>query len=280
MQYICLHISNISPENSELITALLSECGFESFVETEDGGFDAFVEETHYTKALAQKIGRWKKKYDFTTTKTKMENRNWNAEWEASFQPVTLDGYVSIRAKFHPPADNVRFDIVINPQMAFGTGHHETTQMMLEAMEHIDFKTHNKVLDYGCGTGILAIVAAKLGATHVEGVDNELPAYQDTLENAELNGVAPQIHAFYGTLDAIEGQGFDIILANITRNIILQSLETLSTKLKNGGYLLLSGFLREDDNMMRENLAKHGYTVTEKRTMGNWICMTAMNSHP
>jgi ribosomal protein L11 methyltransferase len=274
MQYICLHISDISPENNEIVTALLSENGFESFVETEDGGFDAFVEQAFWTKSLSQKLARWKKKYAFSTTKTNVENRNWNADWEASFQPVVLEGYVAIRAKFHPAADNVRFDIVINPQMAFGTGHHETTQMMLEAMEHLDFKTHHKVLDYGCGTGILAIVAAKLGATHVEGVDNELPAYQDTLENAELNGVAPQLHAFYGTLDAIENTGFDVILANITRNIILQSLDTLCQKIKRGGYLLLSGFLREDEPMMRENLSKYGFNVLEKRSMGNWMCLT------
>ena len=178
---------------------------------------------------------------------------------------------MAVRADFHPNTEGVAFDLIINPKMAFGTGHHETTFMMLQQMRSMDFKG-KKVLDYGCGTGILAILASKLGAIDLEAVDIELPSYENTLENCMINNVS-NVQAICGVLDDVPSHNFDIILANINRNIIVDSLENLKNRLNTEGSLLISGFLKIDENTILQatNYARFTHLKTMQR--GNWLSM-------
>jgi ribosomal protein L11 methyltransferase len=177
-----------------------------------------------------------------------------------------------VRADFHEPfGDQVRFDLVINPKMAFGTGHHETTHMCLAALEHIDVKGQ-KILDYGCGTGILAILASKLGAAELEAIDIEEESYKSTIENCADNDVH-NVTSRCGTIVNVQGSNFDGILANINRNIIMESLPRLNELCKPGGWMLTSGFLRQDEGTMVEAAAKHGFVQKSINQKGNWLCI-------
>ena len=197
--------------------------------------------------------------------------------WESNFEPIQIDDFVAVRADFHPPTvdekgnQSVQFDLVINPKMAFGTGHHETTYMMMQLMRDINFEG-KKVLDYGCGTGILAILASKLKAEYLEAVDIEAASFENTVENCKINEVQ-NVKAFEGTLEVIDASDFDIILANINRNVILDSLFSLKNKLNTEGVLLISGFLKEDETVMKEAVIKNGFKIINTIQRGNWLCM-------
>ena len=257
-------------EKGEVLTAILGELPFDTF---EDTGtlLRVYIPEDSLTKDVEQELIELSQEFEFTFEKTFIPYQNWNVLWESNFQPIQVDDFVAARADFHPPTQGVLFDLIINPKMAFGTGHHETTYMMLQLMREIDFEGA-KVLDYGCGTGILAILASKLRALDIEAVDIELPSYENTIENATINNVF-NIKAFHGTLDAIITKDFDIILANINRNVILESLPSLFNKLNTEGVLLISGFLKEDENIMLEAIAKTGFMCQKTIQKGNWLCM-------
>ncbi|MFM2268809.1 MAG: hypothetical protein RL757_2250 [Bacteroidota bacterium] len=256
--------------SNEVVLAMLEDAPFDSFVETENG-LEAFMPEKDWGADSETLLNDLSGDFGFVWERVFVPYQNWNAVWESNFEPIRVADFVGIRADFHPKTEGVRFDLLINPKMAFGTGHHETTHMMIEQMENMDFKD-KKVLDYGCGTGVLAILAEKLGATELEAVDIEQPSYESTIENALVNDVH-HIKAFFGTLDEIKSSNFDVILANINRNVILDSLARLENMLDTGGGLLLSGFMPQDENLMREAIEKHHFAHENTLKRGNWLCM-------
>ena len=257
-------------ERVEILTAVLSELPFDTFEETETG-LKAYIPEKEWTQSVENEVITLSEDFDFTFEKTFIPYQNWNAVWESNFQPIQVDDFVAVRADFHPNTEGVAFDLIVNPKMAFGTGHHETTFMMLQQMRSMDFKG-KKVLDYGCGTGILAILASKLGAIDLEAVDIEPPSYENTLENCTINNV-DNVKAICGVLDDVPSRNFDIILANINRNIIIDSLEDLKNRLNTEGSLLISGFLKIDENTILQatNYARFTHLKTMQR--GNWLSM-------
>ena len=182
---------------------------------------------------------------------------------------MRVGDFVGVRAEFHPPFEGVQFDLMIHPRMAFGTGHHATTFLMMERMEQLDM-TRGKVFDYGCGTGILAILAKKLGATDIDAVDIELAATENTLVNMQANNV-DGIDIYTGTLDVVPPTTYQIILANINRNVILASLEALYQRIEKGGDLLVSGILLKDQHKVEEAAALHGWQLLDSRSKDGWL---------
>lgn len=258
------------PRNTEIILAFLNELPFDTFEET-DLGLLAYLRESEDLLTVEATLADIQSKFPFQYEKMLIAPRNWNAEWEASFQPVKVNGFCGIRADFHPPMQDVKHEIIINPKMAFGTGHHETTYMMIQEMRSQSFQGA-KVLDYGCGTGILAILASKLGASMIDAVDIERESYNNTLENAQINNI-DNIQVYQGTLDVILDTAYDVILANINRNVILDSLSMLAEKMKRNGVLLISGFLLEDVPIMETFAEDFRFTVDERSYRGNWACL-------
>lgn len=264
-----------APEWREILLAFLAELPFDSFEDTETG-LNAYLPPGTDALETEQQIRQLQSDYPFTYTIEAIKTENWNAVWESNFQAVRVHDFCGIRAEFHPPFEGVEHEIVIRPKMAFGTGHHETTWMMMDQMSHLDFKG-KLVFDYGCGTGILAILAAQLGADRVDAVDIEYPAYENTLEHAELNGVGEQIHAFFGTLDDVPPVLYEVILANINRNVILASLPELRRRLSANGLLLISGILHEDEPAILEAATKEGFRELGQQKRGNWMAMLLGN---
>jgi ribosomal protein L11 methyltransferase len=259
-----------SVEKIEVLTALLSALPFDVFEETPTG-LKAYIAEKDVTSEIDIQLSEWGGEQGFQFEKVFIPYQNWNAVWESNFEPIRVDDFVAVRADFHPNTEGVKFDLVINPQMAFGTGHHETTYMMMQMMEHLDFGG-KKVLDYGCGTGILAILASKLKANTIEAVDIELPSYENTIENAAINDVH-NIIPFHGDLYTIQSRNFDVILANINRNIIMQSLSDLKKMLNTEGVILISGFLNVDEKVIKKAAQNKRMKVEKILRNGNWLCM-------
>lgn len=254
-------------EKQGLIIALLSHNGFDGF-EEDEYGIKTYIQEKEFNanqfNELAQEIG-------FNYKKKLIPNQNWNAIWEANFQPIRINNFCAIRADFHDPLPDVKHEIIINPKMAFGTGHHETTHMMMETMEGIDF-TNKSVFDFGCGTGILAILANKLGSNDIVAIDIDPLSFENTLENIEQNK-ASGIQTSVGEIHLVKDNNFDIILANINRNVILTSLTILYGKQRKGGLTLFSGILKEDENLVKEQIINCGFTILETKYKGDWICI-------
>jgi len=269
MDYLRYRIET-DPATAEILLAFLSELPFDSFEETE-AGLDAYLANDAKRNAVDLDLKKLQTSYTFYFQVEKIPHRNWNAEWEANFQPVQVGKFCGIRADFHPPMPDVRYELVINPKMAFGTGHHETTHMMIQMMRELSLKGA-KALDYGCGTGILAILAAKLGASAIDAVDIEAEAYQNTLENAQINHVH-NIQVIHGTLPNVLDSEYDVILANINRNVILDSFSALHQRLKRNGVLLISGILQKDLGAMQSHIRKYRFTLDEKLERGGWMCL-------
>lgn len=258
-------------ETAELLMAFLSEAPFDTFEET-DSGLTAYCPASvHDADALVTLFHELQADFDFEWEKTFVPGQNWNEIWESNFQPVIVGNFCAVRADFHTAQPGVRWELVINPKMAFGTGHHETTWQCLAAMEDLPIKnTH--LLDYGCGTGILAIMASKLGAAHIEAVDIEQESYLNTIENAAVNQVE-NITARCGTLDAVLGRDFDGVLANINRNVIIPSFPILAEKMRSGAWLLVSGILEQDNDVVTSAAAQAGFVKSKQTQRGNWLCI-------
>ena len=254
-------------EKQDLIIALLSHSGFDGF-EEDEYGIKTYIQEKDFNASqlndLAQKIG-------FNYKKKLIPNQNWNAIWEANFQPIQINNFCAIRADFHASLPEVKHEIVINPKMAFGTGHHETTHMMMETMEGINFQG-KKVFDFGCGTGILAILANKLGSNDILAIDIDPLSYENTLENTTINK-STGIITKAGEINLVKEENFDIILANINRTVILDTLPTLYEKNISGGYTLLSGILNTDEQLVKEHIAQTGFSIVDTKRKGEWICI-------
>ena len=264
------YILRVNAETSDILVAYLAEAPFDTFEETETG-LNAYLPASAGQTEAERQLLALQEQFDFVWEKTFIPGQNWNEIWESNFHPVIVGDFCAIRADFHEPIPGMKFELVINPKMAFGTGHHETTWQCIAAMEHLPV-AGKKILDFGCGTGVLALLASKLGAAEVEAVDIEEESYRNTLENSAVNGVTNVI-ARCGTLDAVQGRDFDGILANINRNVILDTLPALAGLVKPGGWLLISGILLQDEAVVTEAAAKTGFEKKKKTERGNWLCM-------
>lgn len=257
-------------ENIEPLITLFAELSFDGFEEKETG-FNAYISvDFANLDVLAEKLSKMGHFYDFSYATQLIKYQNWNAIWEAGFEPIVVDDFCGIRADFHDNIAGVEHELVINPKMAFGTGHHETTHQMIQIMRDLDFQ-NKRIFDYGCGTGILAILASKLGAKFVVAVDIESESYLNTIENASINQI-DNIYAVEGTLDVIEIQEFGIILANINRNVILSSLKPLKKYLGPNGQLIISGFLKDDESKMLDAVNETGFRILKQCQRNNWLC--------
>ncbi len=264
------YILRVNPETSDILVAYLAEAPFDTFEETE-GGLNAYLPAAAGQTEAERQLNELQKQFDFVWDKTFIPGQNWNEIWESNFHPVIVGDFCAIRADFHEPIPDMKFELVINPKMAFGTGHHETTWQCIAAMEHLPI-AGKKILDFGCGTGVLAILASRLGAFGVEAVDIEEESYRNTMENSAVNGV-DNVIARCGTLEAVQGRDFDGILANINRNVILDTLPELSNLLVPGGWLLVSGILLQDESIVTDAAAGAGFERKQKTERGNWLCM-------
>jgi len=209
--------------------------------------------------------------YNTSFVKSILENKNWNTQWESSFQPILIEDFVYVRATFHEKNKNVTHEIIIEPKMSFGTGHHPTTAQMMQNMRNIDFK-HKSVLDCGSGTGILAILAEKLGAKHIIALDNDEWCYHNCKENIELNAVS-KILPEIGELEHVKDKLFDIILANIHRNFHTANMQQMSALLVTGGILLVSGFYEEDVKIILDKALEHNLIANYYTSSNNWACI-------
>lgn len=254
----------------EVLMAMLTRFEFESFEENEDH-FIAYIREAYFDEETRTEVAAVLDQFSAPFTIEKLEPQNWNALWEASFQPVIVEDFCQIRADFHPPVAGMKYDLVINPKMAFGTGHHATTHMMIQRMAAIDFNLKT-VFDFGCGTGILAILASKLGATHTDAIDIEHESYMNTIENCAINEVF-NVQAYEGDLNAVPEKKYDVILANINRNILVKYARQLTAKLNDTGHLLLSGVLAEDKNSVISTYENQGLHVLKESAMDGWVCV-------
>ncbi|MAX70730.1 MAG: 50S ribosomal protein L11 methyltransferase [Flavobacteriaceae bacterium] len=259
---------------TEILIAELGYAGFESFVENEEGvtayikkdEWDAFIlEDIQILKSTEFKIT-----YDFN----EIEQTNWNEEWEKNFNPIEVDGLVTVRAPFHEKP-NTKFDLVIEPKMSFGTGHHETTHMMIQHILKNDFEDKS-VLDMGCGTGVLAILAEKVGATKIDAIDIDNWCYLNSLENVERND-CKNISVYEGDATLLEGRHYDTIIANINRNILLADMASYAKCLSANGMLFLSGFYKEDIPMIEAECEKHMLKLNEIIERGQWVSLKFIN---
>mgnify|MGYP000851913866 CR=1 FL=1 len=208
-------------------------------------------------------------------TKNKMENKNWNEQWESNFQPIKIDDFVFVRATFHPENNTVKHEIIIEPKMSFGTGHHPTTELMIREMKNIDLKG-KEILDFGSGTGILSIYASMLGAKHIDAIDNEEWAFENCIENCSLNNIQ-NVDPILGDSDYPFISTFAIILANVNRHVILQNLAKWHTLLDAKGVLLLSGLLDADEQDVLNKAVgfKHNFT----KHLNGWILISLTKSN-
>ena len=265
------HQFTFTTNEPELLLAFIQDLPFDSF-ELEEKILQAYIPAKDDTEEMRKNLDNLKERVDFNYRQSVIPYQNWNTVWESNFSPIRVGDFCGIRTDFHPPFDPpVTHEIQIQPKMAFGTGHHATTWMVIDQMAKLDFKD-KKVLDYGCGTGILAILAEKMGATALDAVDIEPPAIENTLEHITLNNCT-RITTYEGTLDQLAQNRYQIILANINRNVILKSLPTLYNQLEKGGYLLISGFIQQDTDLLQNTTQQQGFTLQEIQTRENWICM-------
>jgi ribosomal protein L11 methyltransferase len=240
-------------EFSEILMAEVGEVGFDTFMETDDG-FEAYVEKENYNKELLLSI---KEKYQQQTPlvfyQDRIEKQNWNEEWEKNYEPIIVDDRCLIRADFHKIEKKYPYEIIITPKMSFGTGHHQTTYLMIKNQLDIDHQ-NKRVMDAGCGTSILSVMAAKLGAREVEAFDIDEWSVSNGKENIEVNGCDNIVHQQLGKLSDFTFEGkFEIILANINKNVLLDEMEQYKNLLQSEGLLLLSGFYTSDiADLLRE----------------------------
>ena len=257
----------VAADLHELLIAYLADAGFDSFEEGDDHlqAYATVAERDKWVDAVEE----LRQRYRFTYTVTELPEQNWNAIWERGFSPIRVGDRLLIRASFHPADAVVDHDLVIDPRMAFGTGHHATTYMMCELLLEHEV-AGAAVLDYGCGTGVLAILARRLGAATVDAVDIEEAAAENTADNAAANGVELD-EIVHGRLDDVpDARPYDLVLANINRNVLLDTGEALRKRLRSGGTAFLSGILAQDEARIVEHFRALGFTLVRSRAREDW----------
>ena len=266
------YIFEVTPKEpaTEILIAELGEAGFESFVENENG-VTAYIQKNEWKENMLADILILKSEaFTISFNHKEIAQTNWNAEWEKNFNQIQVDDLVSIRAPFHENP-NLKYDIVIEPKMSFGTGHHETTHMMVQHLINLDVE-NKKVLDMGCGTGILAIFAEMKGAQPIDAIDIDAWCYENSVENVERNG-CKNISVFEGDSSLLTNRKYDIIIANINRNILLSDMKIYTNCLSKTGILLLSGFYSEDIPIIDAEVSKHGLTLNKTIKRNNWVAL-------
>ena len=266
----------VIPQNpaTEILIAELGHVGFESFVEN-DNGVTAYIQKHEWNLHILDDLyilgsPEFKIKYSHH----EVIQTNWNKEWEKNFNPIQVDGLVSVRAPFHENP-SLKFDIVIEPKMSFGTGHHETTHMMIQHLLALDLE-NKKVLDMGCGTGILAIFAEMKGAQPTDAIDIDSWCYQNSIENVQRNG-CKHITVLEGDSSLLKGEKYDVIIANINRNILLSDMKIYTDSLHQEGILLLSGFYKDDIAIIESEVVKHGLVFDKMIQRNRWVALKYKN---
>ena len=259
----------------EILIAELGYAGFESFVENEEGVIAYIQKEEWNDKILEEIYILTSDEFKINYTFEEIEQTNWNEEWEKNFNPIVVDDVVSVRAPFHAKRDDVKYDLIIEPKMSFGTGHHETTHMMIQHILQNDFK-NKSVLDMGCGTGVLAILAEKVGATKLDAIDIDNWCYLNSLENVERND-CNHISVYEGDVALLNGKKYDSIIANINRNILLADISEYAKCLNENGSLFLSGFYQEDIPIIEAECNKQMLKLTKTLQKGQWVSLKFIN---
>ena len=274
MKYVelCCSISNPSDDIVDILVAELAELGYDSF-NTEGSTLKAYIPEASFEEASAvAAVSKYLDKDAVALSWEHMPEKNWNAVWESNFEPIVIEDKCSIRAPFHTNLPKTTYEIVIEPKMSFGTGHHATTFQMVEFILANEFGG-KRVLDMGCGTGILAILAAMRGAAYVYAIDNDDWAYENAVENVERN-TPGKVKVALGDASLLGSETFDVILANINRNILLADMQHYVKVLQPGGLLFLSGILLEDIPVITECATGLGLTLLEQKDRTNWVALS------
>ena len=272
---VSIQITPFSEENAEIVTAEVSALPYESF-SMEDPCLKCYIQKELYDAQALKVILSEFEGYGFQVSHsaTLMPAVNWNALWESQFSPIVVDGKCTIKASFHKDLKKTRFNIIIDPKMAFGTGHHQTTFMMCRALLENEPEIKGKtVMDMGCGTAILAILAAKMGAGKVYGIDIDAVASISAYDNARANKVGKKVETWCGDASLLQMNSYDVLLANINRNILLQDMSTYSRSLKKNGLLFVSGFYTEDMPMLVGTAAGAGLEYVSHDSIDNWCCI-------
>ncbi len=255
---------------TEILIAQLGFVGFESFVEN-DLGVTAYIQQREWNPTILDEVYVLNSdEFSIEYESKEVAQTNWNAEWEKNFDPIQVDDLVSIRAPFHDNP-NLQYDIVIEPKMSFGTGHHETTHMMVQHLLDMNLEG-KKVLDMGCGTGILAIFAEMKGANLIDAIDIDRWCYENSIENVERNN-CQGISVYEGDSSLLKSDQYDVVIANINRNILLSDMSIYCDSLHKKGTLLLSGFYEDDIPTIDNEVSKYGLTLEKKIKRNNWVAL-------
>ncbi|MBC7399799.1 MAG: 50S ribosomal protein L11 methyltransferase [Mucilaginibacter sp.] len=272
MNYYELLFTTITTEDyqQDLLISALGDIGFDTFEEL-DLGFKAYIPVDNFNQELLDNtLEIYRESFTFSYDITLIPQKNWNEVWESNFEPIQIGDQVFVRATFHEGNTDIPHEIIIDPKMAFGTGHHQTTAMIMSLMLENDF-VDKKVLDMGCGTGILAILAAKLGAKDITAIDYDDICYDSTIENSALNNIS-NIKALCGSKEAIPNEQYDIILANINRNILLDQMERYAEVLKPGGEIYFSGFYEDPDlEIITDEARKYNLKYITHKKDKEWV---------
>lgn len=260
------------PSFSDILIAEMGELDFDTFVETEVG-FDAYVVEDQFSHpALQQLFNNYRKQTRIWYELKKIPKQNWNKEWEKNYDPIEVGSEIFVRATFHEPRPGFTHEVIINPQMSFGTGHHETTHQILALQLTLDHQ-NKRILDVGSGTGILAIMASKLGANEVSATDIDDWCVDNAHENFALNGITPK-EVLLGTIDELSFEStFDILYANINKNVLLAEMEFYAKLINPGGYLFLSGFYTYDVDDLLQKTQSLDFELVKSSEKKNWAAL-------
>ena len=277
--YLKIDFEFLNNEQKEIIIALLSEMNYEGFEEEGDLLVAYISAHLYDEKELKNFAGG----HQLSFSVEEIQNKNWNSEWESNFHPVVINHlsnglpFVGIRADFHQPLKNVEYEIVITPKMSFGTGHHATTSMMIQMMSEMDLK-EKTVLDFGTGTGVLAILSEKLGAKRIKAIDSDDHSIENAAENFQANNCAGI--SLFKASSAETGEMFDVILANIIKNVIVDNLHSFATQLNPGGTIILSGLLKDDEAEIVSHSLEQNLYLYRKIETDNWICLEMSPNQP
>lgn len=274
MNYIEIEV-NVTPlePGRDVLIASFSDLNYESFQDTESG-FMAYIQEKNYSKSQLQDLcSQYAPIFEINTVEKSIPQQNWNKVWESNIKPIDIDGECYIRAPFHstPEEKKYHYEVIIEPKMSFGTGHHDTTQLMVKEMMGVDLKDRS-VLDMGCGTGVLAILASKMEASEVLAVDIDEWSYENSIENA-LRNKADKVLVKKGSIEIIAGKLFFVILANINKNVLMESMSQYVDSLEDNGHLLLSGFFETDIDDLKRMADKLGLKLVNILSNNSWALL-------
>ncbi len=267
MQYLEYRI-NIDEEGGEILAAFLADMGFESFLH--DGDQCCYIEEGEHAK-FKEEIEAYLGEAGANYCVKEIETQNWNEQWESDFEPIVVDSRLTVRAPHHPVAET-EAEIVILANMSFGTGHHPTTHMMLSSLLEMELEGRD-MLDVGCGSGVLGILGALRGAGSVTGVDIDDWAVSAASGNFLQNGISKGFEVLFGDVSVVEGRSYDVVVANIARNVLIHDMEAYSKATRSGGTLLCSGFLHDDAQHVIESAEAHGFTHSATTQREGWVLL-------